>query len=121
VGGNSSFQVKIRHFSESVAIRLRSAARIAVRRRRTNKLEGEEEDTPGVNHGARRLRVQGAGSKPRFRLSREETGQYIARTAITPRREAAAPAAAEAEIAGGVVVIDDPPGLLFSPLKPMRV
>lgn len=67
-----------------------------------------------MNHGARRLRVQGAGSKPRFRLSREETVPYIARTATTPRREAAAVAAAVEEIAGGgVVVIDDPPGLLI--------
>lgn len=115
--------MKIRHFSESVAIQLRNAARIAVRRRRTNKPEAEEgEATHGVNHGARQLRVQDAGSKPRFRLSREETGPYIARTATTPRREAAAAVAAEEEIAGRVVVvIDDPPGLLFSPHKPMRV
>ena len=69
-----------------------------------NKPEGE--DTTGVNHGARRLRVPGAESKPRCRLSREAIDPYIARTATTPRREPAAPAVAE-EIAGKVVVIDD--------------
>jgi hypothetical protein len=52
-----------------------------------------------VNHRARRSRVPAAGSKPRYRLSREATGPYIARTATTPRREAAA----VEEIAGKAV------------------
>jgi hypothetical protein len=40
-----------RHFSESVAIRLRNAARRAARSRRTNKAEG---CITGTNHKARR-------------------------------------------------------------------
>ena len=52
-----------------------------------NKPEGE--DTTGVNHEAQRLRVPGAESRQRSRLSREATGRSIARTAITPGREAA--------------------------------
>lgn len=102
---NSYFQVKIRHFSKNVAIRLRNAARRAARQRRTNQAAAEEgEDITGVNLGARRLRVPVAVSKPRCHLSREATGPYIARTASTPRREAAA--AAAGEIAGTAVVIE---------------
>jgi hypothetical protein len=52
-----------------------------------NKPEGE--DTTGVNHEAQRLRVPGAESRQRSRLSREATGRSIARTAITPGRKAA--------------------------------
>jgi hypothetical protein len=47
-------------------------------------------DTTGVNLGARRLCVPGAVSKLLYRLSREETDPYIARTATTPGEAVAA-------------------------------
>lgn len=49
-----------------------------------------EETIAGANHKALRSRVPDAGSKLRFRLSREATAPYIAETVTTPEREAAA-------------------------------
>ncbi len=56
-----------RHFSESVAIRLRNAARRAARSRRTNKAEG---CITGTNHKARRSFVPGVGSRLQLCLAK---------------------------------------------------
>lgn len=91
MGRNSRFPAKTRLSSRNVAIQPRSGANRAAWRKRTSRVVAEAvEDIAEVTQPARRSPVPRAESRPRYRLSREATGQCIARTASEQGREAMA-------------------------------